>query len=406
MSQFFRPLTAIVAIACATTGALAQGNASSRTSEGNFDSGATVTDSDRDFVKKAAQINLAELQAATMALLKARDPAAKDFARHMLEDHTRVNGQLRRLAQSKGVVLPTVPSVLHKSKLRVLDAYDGSGFDRKYADEFGVEAHQVAIRRFRQVLDHGGDPDVKEFARQTMPVLEQHLQRAQGLHASLQDPARASDDGRQPTAQLGATRASAGGEANEARKEIHEAVQVVQRMKADPAVTDLLQRARGVFILPDYGRAALGVGIQGGEGVLVTRQGESFSNPVFYDLAGVSVGAQAGVSGGQLALLLMTDKAVREFKSAKKFSLNADAGLTIANYSRREHASAGKVQDVILWSGTKGAYAGVSIGLNDVMFDEEANRAYYGRDGLDPSRIIDGAVANPGSNVLGMVLAV
>jgi lipid-binding SYLF domain-containing protein len=189
-------------------------------------------------------------------------------------------------------------------------------------------------------------------------------------------------------------------------REVDKGVQVVQHMKADPKVRRTLSQARGVFVLPAYGRGALGVGFQGGEGMLLERQGKRFSNPVFYNLGGVSVGAQAGGSGGPVVFLLMTDRAVAEFASDQKFSLNADAGLTIANWSRRAQASGGKVQDVIVWSQTKGAYVGASIGLTDVMLDTEANRAYYGRAGLSPREIIDGKAKNPHSNVLGRVLGV
>lgn len=195
-------------------------------------------------------------------------------------------------------------------------------------------------------------------------------------------------------------------QAREARAELDEAVQVVQRMKSDPGMTELLQRARGVFILPDYGRAALGIGVQGGRGVLVTRQGNGFSNPVFYNLGGLSVGPQAGASAGQIALMLMTDKAVQDFKSNRQFSLNADAGINIARYARRAQASAGNIQDVIVWSGARGAYAGASLGLNDVMFDADTNRAYYGREDLNASAILDGRVEPRGNNVLGIVLGI
>jgi len=196
------------------------------------------------------------------------------------------------------------------------------------------------------------------------------------------------------------------GDLQQVLREVNQGVQVVQQMKADPKVRRTLNQARGVFVLPAYGRGALGVGFQGGEGMLLERQGKRFSNPVFYNLGGVSIGAQAGGSGGPVVFLLMTDRAVSEFASDQKFSLNADAGLTIANWSRRAQASGGKVQDVIVWSQTKGAYVGASIGLTDVMLDTEANRAYYGRAGLSPREIIDGKVKNPHSNVLGRVLGV
>jgi lipid-binding SYLF domain-containing protein len=89
----------------------------------------------------------------------------------------------------------------------------------------------------------------------------------------------------------------------------------------------------------------------------------------------------------------------------KNFSLNADAGLTIGTYSARGQASGGKIQDVVIWSGAKGIYGGVSVGINDVIYDADATQAYYGKREVDPAQILDGRVQNPQSNVLGMVLA-
>lgn len=189
-------------------------------------------------------------------------------------------------------------------------------------------------------------------------------------------------------------------ELKDAQELVRDAVQTVQAMKSDPRVADALQRARAVFILPHYGRGALGVGAQGGEGVLVARRGQDFGNPVFYNLGGISVGVQAGGSGGPVAYLLMTDEALRDFRSGKNFSLQADAAVTIADWSRRAQASGGKVQDIVVWTDTKGAYAGASVGVTDVTFDEDANRAYYGNEHVQPAQLMSGGVRNPHENLL------
>ena len=65
-----------------------------------------------------------------------------------------------------------------------------------------------------------------------------------------------------------------------------------------------------------------------------------WSGPAFYNMGGVSIGAQAGVSSGQIALILMDDRALRTFGQDNKFSLNADAGLTFVNYRPRAVNSA------------------------------------------------------------------
>ena len=64
----------------------------------------------------------------------------------------------------------------------------------------------------------------------------------------------------------------------------------------------------------------------------------------------------------------------------------------------------GKVQDIVVWSGTRGAYAGASIGLTGITVDDESNRAYYGRNDVTPSQILGGNIRNPQHNVIGHVL--
>jgi SH3 domain-containing YSC84-like protein 1 len=159
-------------------------------------------------------------------------------------------------------------------------------------------------------------------------------------------------------------------------QQINNATRVVKRMETDPQLQKLLQQAKGVFIVPQYGRGGLTVGIRGGEGVLLVNNSGQWSNPVFYNFGGVSVGAQAGAEVGSLAMILMNQKAVDGFMQENKFSLTADAGLTIVDYTAKAQVTAGR-GDVIVWADTKGAYAGAVAGVTDVHFDDDENAAFY-----------------------------
>ena len=162
-------------------------------------------------------------------------------------------------------------------------------------------------------------------------------------------------------------------------KHVSDAVGVVHRLSQEPGMPALLGRAQGIFIVPTYGRAALGIGGAGGAGVLMARRpGGGWGNPAFYDTGGLSIGLQAGAEGGPLALILMNEKAVQRFRGKNSFSLNADAGITVVNFARiAQGTTAG---DVIAWSGAKGLFGNaVTIGINDVRFNERLTDAYYGR---------------------------
>lgn len=187
-------------------------------------------------------------------------------------------------------------------------------------------------------------------------------------------------------------------QAQEARALVEDATSVVDRMQSDPDLANMLRQARGVFIVPAYGKAAAVVGARGGEGVLLARGDQGWSGPLFYDIGAISVGAQAGAAGGDIAMLLMSERALESFREENNFSLNADAGLTIVDYSARAQASVGK-GDVVLWSDMEGAFAGVALSVTDISWDEEENAAYYQQQ-TTPQDVLTGKVESQYADAL------
>lgn len=188
------------------------------------------------------------------------------------------------------------------------------------------------------------------------------------------------------------------GDRSEAAELLSEAAATLQEMKSEPKLRQLLEKSKGVFIVPDYGRGAAGIGVRGGEGVLLAHQGEQWSGPVFYDIGGISLGAQLGAEAGEIAMLLMSEQALNSFRGNNTFSLNAGANLTVVDYSGLSQASLGKdAGDVVFWSGTEGAFAGVSLSATDISWDDDENAAYYGKQQVTPTDVLSGKVKAPPS---------
>lgn len=164
----------------------------------------------------------------------------------------------------------------------------------------------------------------------------------------------------------------------ETQDTLQDTIKIVEQMTADTDLMPVLQQAKGIFLVPNYGRAAVGVGAAGGEGVLVARTTDGWSGPMMYNMGSVSVGLQAGIEAGQIAMILMTDDAVQAFMQDNNFSLNADAGLTLIDWSARAQGSLGK-GDIVLWSDTEGLFADLAINFEDIIWDDEENTAYYGK---------------------------
>lgn len=146
----------------------------------------TLSGDDRDFLRQAAQNGMAELEASKLAQQKATNPEVKSFAAKMVEEHTRTNQELMQLAQSKGVELPDKPSLLQRAKLRMLAGAEGEKFDQRYAENYGVEAHEDTIELFQEASEEAQDPEVKQFAQKTLSSLQEHLNMAQSVHGQVQ----------------------------------------------------------------------------------------------------------------------------------------------------------------------------------------------------------------------------
>jgi len=143
---------------------------------------------DQDFLENAAQAGHAEIEGSKMAQAKAKSADVKQFAERMIADHTKVGEELAALASSKGYTPPAEPSLVQKAKLKTLDMTDDS-FDKMYASQIGVSAHEDAVKLFQDAANGAKDPDIKAFAARTLPSLQEHLKMAQELRQKV-DPGK------------------------------------------------------------------------------------------------------------------------------------------------------------------------------------------------------------------------
>jgi putative membrane protein len=147
--------------------------------------------SDRRFVEKAAQGNLAEVAVGQMALTKASNDAVKQYGQMLVDDHGKANAALQQVAASKGMTLPSEPSAAQKREAAELQKKNGATFDHEFIEHM-VSDHKKDVSEYRSEAKSAKDPDVKNYAATTLPTLEQHLQKAQQLSAQLNASKRQS----------------------------------------------------------------------------------------------------------------------------------------------------------------------------------------------------------------------
>jgi len=188
--------------------------------------------------------------------------------------------------------------------------------------------------------------------------------------------------------------ANANSTVHSAQDRVNDAAKLVQQMERNPSLAAVLDQAKGVFIIPHYGRGGFIIGGQGGGGVVLVKHAMAWSAPAFYSIGGGSIGAQAGGEGGAIAMILMTRKAVDHFQnSGGSWSLNGGAGLTVVNWSGKARTNTNR-GDVILWSNTSGLYGGLTASVTRISPDNQMDRAYYQRP-VTSREILAGNVTDP-----------
>ncbi|MFL6212146.1 MAG: DUF4142 domain-containing protein [Pyrinomonadaceae bacterium] len=165
-----------------------QGNAN--TSGMNHD---MAKSSDMKFMTTAAQGGMAEVALARYAVDHAASDSVKQYAQHMIDDHTKANDELMQVATTKGLTLPTAPDPKHQALMDKLMKLSGADFDREYIKNAGVKDHEKMEKLFMAESSKGQDADAKAFAAKTLPTVQMHLSMARDLSTSMMNTKKSTN---------------------------------------------------------------------------------------------------------------------------------------------------------------------------------------------------------------------
>lgn len=118
---------------------------------------------------------------------RAVSPEVKAFARRMVADHSKAQTQLMQLIRSRGFQIPREATDTPAEDL-MLKKTPAKEFDRVYVHMM-VPGHRETVQLFESYALTGKDPDVSAFAKQTLPVLKEHLASITTIDHSMSDAA-------------------------------------------------------------------------------------------------------------------------------------------------------------------------------------------------------------------------
>jgi len=143
----------------------------------------------------------------------------------------------------------------------------------------------------------------------------------------------------------------------------------------------LLDKAHCVVLVPSMKKGAFVLGGKYGRGFAVCRGkgGEGWGPPSAVRIEGGSVGFQIGFSSTDVILLIMNDRGMKHLASSK-FTIGAEATAAAGPVGRDATAQTDAMMraEILSWSRSRGAFAGVSLDGATLRNDLDDNKAMYG----------------------------
>jgi putative membrane protein len=137
---------------------------------------------DYQFVAEANLGAPFQVDSGRLAENRAENRAVRDYAHLMVVSHVPVVEALNAILKRKRI-MPPADTLLHgayDTVIPMLEAEHGVVFDRDYViGQVDYQKGNTAL--FQNEIQNGTDPDLKAFAHQTLPKIEEDLQRALNL---------------------------------------------------------------------------------------------------------------------------------------------------------------------------------------------------------------------------------
>jgi len=148
----------------------------------NFNDKTNVDAEGISFMRSANEAGLIEVKASALAESMSKNPRIVKFAKMMMGDHSQIGEELSGIAKDKFVDLADTLTIAHQKTIDSL-AHLTSGFDAAYMSMM-VSDHEKAVNLFNEA-DVVKNPDLKKFAKKTLPVLKLHLDSAKAIQLGI-----------------------------------------------------------------------------------------------------------------------------------------------------------------------------------------------------------------------------
>jgi SH3 domain-containing YSC84-like protein 1 len=177
---------------------------------------------------------------------------------------------------------------------------------------------------------------------------------------------------------------------------------VLERLMATPGEAippQVLEEAKCIVVVPSLVEVALGIGARRGKGVATCRTTTGWSAPSPIAFSGGSLGLQIGGESVDLVMLVMDANALNHLLSSKFKTGSNILGTAGPVGSETSTNNDWKNSEILSYSKSRGAFAGVDLKGAAVKQDKDATISLYGKY-IPFASILAGKIHPPASSHL------
>jgi putative membrane protein len=149
----------------------------------NYNDKALVDDSGLLFLKNGTESSLITVKASGLAISNSKNQQVIQFAKAMIDDHTLLADNLKKLETDNFVTGADTISPANMQLINDLEQKKAGEFDKAYMGMV-VSQHELDLALFK-TASQNKSPNLSDFAQKTMPSLQAHLDSAKMIGATL-----------------------------------------------------------------------------------------------------------------------------------------------------------------------------------------------------------------------------
>ncbi len=140
--------------------------------------------SDKEFLQKDSQGNVAEVELAKLALKKGQSQDVRMFAQRMIKDHETLAKNMAPFLKKTGLQPSTSLDSEHQKLYNKLKALQGKEFDTEYVKAMDKDHHED-LKSFQSEVNSTKDMDLKAAVQKGEQVIAGHTKMIDELSAEM-----------------------------------------------------------------------------------------------------------------------------------------------------------------------------------------------------------------------------